>query len=134
MQVTATGSTSGGEAALSFPAQELSPNQFLNLLIAQLKNQDPLNPMDQTQFIGELAQLQSVSEMRQINQQLGASAQYQSRATALEMLGRTVEWQDAQGTLHSGKVEAVVLGDNHAAVRVGDSEVDMRDVRQVAGE
>ena len=45
---------------------------FLKLLVAQLKNQDPLSPQDATQFVAQLAQFSSLDQLISINQQLGA--------------------------------------------------------------
>jgi flagellar basal-body rod modification protein FlgD len=44
----------------------------LTLLVAQLKNQDPLSPTDSTQFVGELAQFSSLEQLMTINQNVGA--------------------------------------------------------------
>jgi flagellar basal-body rod modification protein FlgD len=44
---------------------------FLQLLVAQLKNQDPLAPQDATQFVAQLAQFSSLDQLISINQQLG---------------------------------------------------------------
>ena len=134
LAAVSSSSTTGmaNQAVLNVPTQTVSPDQFLKLLITQLANQDPLNPMDQQQFIGELAQMQSVSEMRQMNTALTAEGQTQQRAAALGMLGRTVQWQDAQGLSQSGKVDAViVVGDSQVAVKVGKAEVNVGDVQQV---
>lgn len=48
----------------------LAPTEdtFLQLLVSQLQNQDPLNPADSTQFVGELAQFSSLEQLMQINQ------------------------------------------------------------------
>jgi len=44
---------------------------FLTLLVAQLKNQDPLSPTDSTQFVGELAQFSSLEQLTNINKNVG---------------------------------------------------------------
>ena len=57
----ATGATSSG--ASTSPASGVNEEVFLNLLVAQLKNQDPMNPTDSTQFVSQLAQF---SELEQV--------------------------------------------------------------------
>jgi flagellar basal-body rod modification protein FlgD len=60
---TATNTTapqSSATAASSAASQPVTENMFLQLLVAQLQNQDPLNPADGTQFISELAQFQQL--------------------------------------------------------------------------
>ena len=56
-----TGATSSG--ASTSPASGVNEQVFLNLLVAQLKNQDPMNPTDSTQFVSQLAQF---SELEQV--------------------------------------------------------------------
>ena len=56
-----TGATSSG--ASTSPASGVNEQVFLNLLVAQLKNQDPLSPTDSTQFVSQLAQF---SELEQV--------------------------------------------------------------------
>ncbi|HEY7839560.1 MAG TPA: flagellar hook capping FlgD N-terminal domain-containing protein [Terriglobales bacterium] len=48
----------------------LNPNAFMTLLVAQLKNQDPTQPMDPTQFVGQLVQFNSLEQLININQDL----------------------------------------------------------------
>jgi len=55
---------------------------FLQLLVAQLKNQSPLNPLDPTQFVGQLAQFSELSEVTQIYQLLQQSVPSSSGGTA----------------------------------------------------
>lgn len=52
------------------PTSQSLNNMFLQLLVAQLQNQDPLNPLDPSQFVGQLAQFSELSEVTQINQTL----------------------------------------------------------------
>lgn len=61
---TSTSSSSSGQIT-GVSADE---GTFLTLLVSQLKNQDPLNPADSTQFVGELAQFSSLEQLMDINQ------------------------------------------------------------------
>src|SRR5437764_11105343 len=63
----ATSSTSPPASGTSSTSPEGLNNMFLQLLVAQLKNQSPLNPMDPTQFVGQLAQFSELSAVTQIN-------------------------------------------------------------------
>ena len=66
--VTSSSSTSAAGAnpyaalAPAAPSSDVSKNMFLQLMVAQLKNQDPLNPSDSTQFVTELAQMQQLEQ------------------------------------------------------------------------
>jgi len=63
-----TGTTPTSSSGL--PTSQGLNNMFLQLLVAQLQNQDPLDPMDPTQFVGQLAQFSELSEVTQIDQTL----------------------------------------------------------------
>ena len=63
-----TGSNSPGSAASSSLNSLTSENTFLQLLIAQIKNQDPLNPTDSIQFVGQLVQYSELEQLMGINQ------------------------------------------------------------------
>lgn len=77
--VTAPGSTKPAATGPSSAtgSNSIAPNEstFLTLLVAQMKNQDPLNPTDSTQFVGELAQFSSLEQLMGINQNVSAVAQ-----------------------------------------------------------
>lgn len=56
-----TPSTSTSLSSATTAETQVSEQQFLQLLVAQLQNQDPLNPMDGTQFVSQLAQFSELS-------------------------------------------------------------------------
>lgn len=63
--------TSTGSSAASSARKSVNQEMFLQLLVAQLKNQDPLQPQEGTEFISQLAQFSSLEQLTTINQQLG---------------------------------------------------------------
>jgi len=104
-----TSGTSGTGAAAAQGTQtpsglnQLDNSQtFLNLLVAQLKNQDPDNPSDPTAFMTEIAQLTAVQS------QTNLAAEEQTVA-ADSMLGQTVTGTAANGQKVSGQVTSVIL-------------------------
>ena len=58
---------------------ELNQEDFLTLMITQLKNQDPMKPMDPAQYVGQLAQFSSVSGLAEMNEQIGCADQQPAR-------------------------------------------------------
>jgi flagellar basal-body rod modification protein FlgD len=63
-----TGSSSPSSSSSSSLNSLTSENTFLQLLIAQIKNQDPLNPTDSIQFVGQLVQYSELEQLMGINQ------------------------------------------------------------------
>lgn len=66
---SATATRSAASAATDTSAQDMS-NMFLQLLTAQLKSQSPLNPLDPNQFVGQLAEFNSLGQLVQIRELL----------------------------------------------------------------
>ena len=101
--VNSTNSSSSAAAQLQaqLPQQTLTQEDFLQLLVAQLSQQDPLNPVSDTDFAAQMAQFSALEESQEMEQNM-ASIQ------ANGMLGQTVQLQTAQGALASGVVTGVV--------------------------
>ncbi len=84
-------------------------DSFLNLLTAQLKNQDPLSPMDSTQFTNQLTQFAQVEQQININAGLNnliGLTQQSIVSNAVNYIGKTVEGQVSQAPLHDGALKA----------------------------
>src|SRR5262245_22045880 len=84
-------------------------DSFLLLLTSQLKNQDPLSPMDSTEFTNQLTQFAQVEQQININQNLTSllAATTQSIVSnAVNYIGNTVEGQSSQVPLQDGKLKA----------------------------
>lgn len=82
--------------------QQMGKEQFLNLLITQLRNQDPLKPMDNTEFIAQMAQFSALEQMQQLNQgfsQMKASSMIGKYVTATYTDETTGDESTIQGTV-----------------------------------
>jgi len=83
---------------------QLGEDAFLQLLTAQLQNQDPLNPMDDTQSVAQLAQFSSVQAMTSLNSSFTSFESNFSVMQSASLIGKTVS---AQSTDASGNVSTV---------------------------
>ncbi|MDG5788186.1 flagellar hook assembly protein FlgD [Evansella sp. AB-P1] len=75
---------------------ELDKDAFLRLLVAQLQNQDPLNPMEDTEFISQMAQFTSLEQMTNMNKSLEKFIEQQQQnhfVSHSELIGKKVEWE-----------------------------------------
>ena len=119
--VPSTTSTTPATAPATEAAKTiLGKDDFLKLLVGQLKNQDPLNPTTDTDFIGQMAQfsqLEQTTNLATANEQLIAE---QRGARAVALLGRTVTYPDATTGVHTaGVVQRVDWLDGKPSLRVG---------------
>jgi flagellar basal-body rod modification protein FlgD len=132
----ATGQTS---KTSSNPLQSLqNPNTFLNLLVAQLKYQDPLNPTSGTQFLSQTAQLTEVETMTQLQQEVSQEVTSQQQVltsqqqqASTSMIGQTISATLANGTTVSGIVQGVSLASGGPMLNVNGTSVPLGDVQSV---
>ena len=90
----------------------MGKDEFLKMLVAQLKHQDPMNPMDGTAFTAQLAQFSSLEQLQNINTQLTSFTQQQQslgNAQAVNLIGKQVL---AKGDAVSVDGNPVTLGYN----------------------
>ena len=105
---TDTTSTSGSSStdASGVPDFTSNFNTFLTLLTTQLKNQDPLSPMDTDQFTNQLVMFSQVEQQIKTNSQLGtliSDGASSEAISALPMVGRTIEYNGNQAILQNGQ-------------------------------
>lgn len=103
------------------PVKSLGQEQFLELMIAQLKNQDPMKPMQNGEFLGQLAQFGTVNGIQQLQQSfagLSASLQSNQALMASSLVGRSVLVPSAQAALGEGGAISGVIDLPVASARV----------------
>jgi flagellar basal-body rod modification protein FlgD len=123
-------SAATGAVGPALPAQSVGGvDDFMTLLVAQLRAQDPLSPMDPSEFMSQLAQLQSVAELQKIRGLLADAAV----GSAVDLIGRTVRWMDrASGEITAGEVEGVEMSGGACHLVVGESRLAPGDVISVS--
>lgn len=120
MRIESMAATSADTQAAS--SGEIANTQdFMTLLVAQLQAQNPLEPMESSEFLSQLSQLQTVSELRTISSALSQ----QSLGSALSLIGHTVSFEDSAGTLQSAVVERVELNDGEWTVIADGRELSL---------
>lgn len=101
-----TPSVSGSESSADEKSTTLQYESFLKLLVAQMKNQDPTEPMDATQQMSQLATFSQVEQTVKTNKNLESLLQRTSLQEANSVIGRTVTSEDGKIT---GVVKEVTL-------------------------
>lgn len=109
----------------------LSGDAFLKLLVAQLKYQDPSKPVDSAQFMAQTAQLQMVETLHELVSQNAAVIAGQNSLSALALVGQRVTYS-VGGTTAAGTVDSVKLTPGGPTLLVGDTEVPLASVTEVA--
>lgn len=112
-QTTTTSSSSSSTSQ----SNTLNYNEFLQLLIAQLQNQDPTNPSDSTQFVSELASFSAVEQQVNTNSKLDTLLTQNWLSEAGSLIGKTVTSSDGKTT---GTVASVAITSSGATATLSD--------------
>lgn len=116
---TSTSKSSSSSAAAGTSASTLDYDAFLKLLIAQMKNQDPTNPMDSSEYIAQLATFSQVEQTMKTNTKLDSLLTSSAISQAEGLVGRTVSSDDGKV---SGQVKSIKITDDGplATLSTGD--------------
>jgi len=108
MQVDGTASTIGTTptASIKSASGSIDYNTFLQLMIAEMKYQDPTNPTDTSQYMSQFAQFSTVEQGIQTNNKLDSLLASQALAQADSLIGRTATSSD--GSV-SGKIASITV-------------------------
>jgi flagellar basal-body rod modification protein FlgD len=131
-ETTKAGAQSGSTSA-SNPSAALDKDGFLKLFVAQLQHQDPSNPMQDGDFMGQMAQfstLEQTTNMAAANQTMATNL---GMSQALSLLGKTVTYVDDKDAKHTGVVQKVVTSGGVAQLTVdGVDGIDPSTVAEVS--
>ena len=111
---TSTSSTGSSATTTNTSSNTVDYNTFLQLLIAEMKNQDPTNPMDTSQYMSQFAQLSTVEQAMQTNSKLDSLLSSQALSQADGLIGRTATFTDSNGATISGKIASVSINTDGA--------------------
>ena len=114
------------------PKQELGKSEFLELLITQLTHQDPTAPMQDTEFIAQMAQFSSLEQMMNMTETIGAMNQSLASATAINAVGKNVELE-SHGEIVYGMINAISQGAS-PEVEVNGNWYSWADVKKIYGD
>lgn len=109
----------------------LDKEAFMELLLLQMRSQDPLNPMDSAQMFNQMAQLSSLEQLWDIRELLSESNASQQLAEGSMLIGRHVEALSAQSGQLAGLVEEVKMIAGEVWLQIGNDQVQIHEVVSV---
>ena len=113
--VSGSGQTASGSPQNATDAFGLSFDSLLKIVLTQLTYQDPLKPMDNFEFVSQLAQFSQIQQTQSMSDSLKTLVAAQSTSQAASLLGRQVDVPAGSGVL-SGKVTAVAFANGSATL------------------
>jgi len=122
----------GASSASQPTTTSMDKDTFLQLLVAQLRYQDPMNPTDSTQFLAQSAQFTALEKMEAVAEQTRQALGAQMAFGASSLVGRSVTYVDANGASVTGTVDAVQFKTEGPVLTVGEDEVALGAVQSIA--
>src|SRR6056297_1335885 len=114
--------------------KELDKDAFFKLLITQLQNQDPLKPMEDKEFIAQMAQFSSLEQMNNMNQNLKQMIDVQRVNQNSSLIGKTVERESVEEdetNLIKGEVEKISFKDGKTFAHLNNENKDIINVDNI---
>lgn len=97
-----------GSGTANLQANSLGMEDFLKILLTQLTYQDPMKPVDNQQFMAQMAQFTSLEQTQQLNTKIETLITNQAALQSVGLIGKTVDVISASGTV-TGTVSALSL-------------------------
>ncbi|AGB40632.1 flagellar hook capping protein [Halobacteroides halobius DSM 5150] len=111
---------------------DLGKDEFLKLLVTQLQNQNPMNPMKNKEFMGQMAQFNSLQQMQSLNTTMSKFINYQQLSQAGNLVGKKVKVLDSQtGQTITGEVKKVNVTDSDPQITVNGKRYSMNSIQEV---
>lgn len=137
-----TSSTNLATAQAATADQSMGKDAFMKLLVNQLKNQDPLAPADNSEYIAQLAQFSSLEQMQELNDNIVGLAVLQQNNALMSQLtqssaliGQQVRYLDpTTNEPKVGVVSSVKIEDDLANLSIDGASVPLGNVTEVLGE
>lgn len=115
----ATGTT-GSQVTKATDALTLGKDAFLTLMVQQLRHQNPLDPTDSKEFVGQLAQMTSLEQLTNVAGNSDKQAKAQANAEAVQLVGKNVTYREGDGSTAQGVVDRVDFTDEGPRLVVGN--------------
>lgn len=108
---------------------DIGKDAFLNLLVTQMKYQDPINPTDDKEFMSQMAQFTSLEQLQNLNKA-------QDESKAYNLVGKYIMSSEYNGmtgatSVTEGRVEGVIMKSGEAYVVVGEKQIKVSDIDEV---
>lgn len=112
-------------------AISLGEDAFMKLLLAQMSNQDPLNPMEDQDFIAQLAQFNSLNQLTQMSKTLDELVKSQALSQGSALIGKTVSGVGSDGSTITGVVSGLQLSGSSITLDLDGQRIPLENVQSV---
>ena len=127
-----TSSASSASSSDSDRLNELTMGDFIKMMVAELENQDPMNPMSNTEMLQQISQLRSITSNDRLTAGIESLTVGQALTTASSLIGKTITGINSLDEEISGTVDKVTIEDGEAKLFVGSSIISVGNVTAIS--
>ena len=125
-------SSSSSSSSSTTTSANLGSTDFIELLLSQLTNQNPLEPMDNSEMVTQLAQFEMVNKMDSLDESVNAMMLYQNMMSSVDMMGKEVTVIDPEsGEEITGVVDSIKMQNGFPQVVINDTSYDVAYITDV---
>jgi flagellar basal-body rod modification protein FlgD len=110
---------------------DLDPKMFMKLLVTQMKKQNPMDPMSNSEIVSQMSQLATVEGMNSLEGTFTDMLKLARANNGVGLVGKDVAYT-MEGSLREGTVDSVVLSDEEVKVRIGEDTVKLDAIKKVS--
>lgn len=127
-----TETSSSSTSTISNPKSQLTSDDFINMMLTQLQNQDPLSPQDSSALLTQMSQIGQLQSSNELSTSLKSMVTQNQIAAGGNLLGKMVEGQDSHGEKITGLVTSVrVIKDTVSLELDNGQELAMNNVTNI---
>jgi len=113
------------------PWGSLDLDEFVQLLVTELRNQDPMEPMSNQEILNQISQIREIESNQRLTDTLESVMMGQNLVTAGNMIGQVVNGLSESGDRVSGAVDRVSIENGVAKVHVGEQTLDLKNISEI---
>lgn len=124
-------SSSSNSSANTDRMNELTMTDFIKMMVAELENQDPMNPMSNTDMLSQISQIRQITSNDKLTTSIESLTMGQALSTASGLIGKTIVGVNSLGKEITGTVDKVTIENGVPKLYVGSSIVEWSNVTSV---
>jgi flagellar basal-body rod modification protein FlgD len=110
---------------------DLTMADFIKMMTAELQNQDPTNPMSNTDMLSQIGQIRSITSNDKLSSSIEALTLGQALSTASSLIGKKVTGFDQSDNQVTGKVDKITIEDGVTKLHIGSSEITVSSIKSI---
>jgi flagellar basal-body rod modification protein FlgD len=111
--------------------ENMDLQQFVTLLVTELQNQDPTEPMKNSEILQQISQMKAIASNDKMSDTLTSMQLQQNMLSGSALLGKTIKGLNDQGTSVSGVVDKVSVGGDTVTLKIGSESVKLKNVSEI---